>query len=297
MRFKGLDLNLLVALDVMLTEKNVSRAADRLCLSQSATSGALARLREYFSDDLLVQVGRQMVLTARAQALAPKVRAALMQIEGTIIRPPEFNPATVERTIRVIASDYVVIATLADGMRRIQAIAPGLTFAMNPPSEHPAETLSRGEVDLVAMPEVYMAPDHPSALYFVDDYVVLACAAHPDLGDTLTREQFFDLHHVTMRFATHALSYESWFLKNSGTERKVAVVAGSFTAVPFLLLGTRNIAVMQGKLARIYADLMPLKILPLPVEIPPLKESLQWHAMADGDDCLAWVRNQILTQA
>ena len=95
MRFKGLDLNLLVALDVLLTERNVSRAADKLCLSQSATSGALARLREYFDDELLVQVGRKMVCTPRAQMLEGKVRAALLQIDGTIIQPPEFDPTTV----------------------------------------------------------------------------------------------------------------------------------------------------------------------------------------------------------
>ncbi len=294
MRFKGLDLNLLVALDIMLTERNVSRAADKLCLSQSATSGALARLREYFGDDLLVQVGRQMVLTARAQTLAPKVRAALMQIEGTIIRPPEFDPGTVNRTVHIVASDYVVITVLAKAIRAINMKAPNLTIVVDQPTKDPDQLLARGDVDLIAMPEVYMAPDHPSEPYFDDEYVVIACANHPTIGDTITREQFFDLRHVLMRFGSHTLTFESFFLKHTGSERKIATVAGSFAAVPHLLRGTNNIAVMQGKLAKIFAQTQPLKVLDLPVEIPPLKEFIQWHRFSEGDECLAWIRKEII---
>lgn len=294
MRFKGLDLNLLVALDILLTEKNVSRAADKLCLSQSATSGALARLRDYFGDDLLVQVGRKMVLTPRAQSLSGKVRAALMQIDGTIIRPPEFDPATVVRNIRIVASDYVVIAELAQAIRVIRAKAPNLSITLDPPKAEPEQALSRGEVDLLAMPEVYISPDHPSAHYFTDEYVVMICAQNTRYGDTITRDEFFDASHVTMRFATHTPSFEAWFVKNNGVERKVAAVAGSFTAVPYLIEGTENIALIQGKLARRFAQQMPVRILPCPIDIPPLVEQLQWHAYSEGDECLTWVRDKIL---
>lgn len=295
MRFKGLDLNLLVALDVLLTEKNVSRAADKLCLSQSATSGALARLRDYFRDDLLVQVGRKMVLTPRGQTLAAKVRASLMQIDGSIIQPPQFDPVTAERTIRIIASDYVVIAELAAAVREIHRQAPSLTVIIDPPGEEPAEELARGEADLMAMPEVYIAADHPSEPYFSDEYVVLAWEGNDKLGDTITRDQFFESRHVTMRFANHMPSFETWFMKYSGEERNVAAVAGSFTALPFLLEGTENIALIQGKLAHVFAERLPLKILPSPVDIPPLVEHLQWHTFSQDDECLTWVRQQILT--
>ncbi|MCB1387890.1 MAG: LysR family transcriptional regulator [Rhodobacteraceae bacterium] len=294
MRFKRLDLNLLVALDILLTERNVSRAADKLCLSQSATSGALARLREYFGDDLLVQVGRKMVLTPRAQALAPKVRAVLMQIDGAIIQPPEFDPATVERTIRILASDYVAIAVLYEAIREIRRKAPKLTIVIDPPQENPAQALSHGDIDLLAMPEVYLAEDHPSERYFEDDYVVVTCAENPLYRDGITREEFFEAPHVSMRFTSHTPSFEAWFLKNSGSERKVAVQAGSFTAVPFLLVGTRNIALLQSRLARVFAAMMPLRVLTSPIDIPPLVEHLQWHAFSEGDDCLNWVRQEIL---
>jgi DNA-binding transcriptional LysR family regulator len=116
MRFGRLDLNLLVALDALLTEKSVSLAADRLCLSQSATSSALGRLRDYFGDELLVVRGRQMVLTARAESLVEPVRAVLEQVRSTIAVAPQFDPATADRQIRIMASDYsteVLLATVA----------------------------------------------------------------------------------------------------------------------------------------------------------------------------------------
>lgn len=295
MRFKGLDLNLLVALDVLLTEKNVSRAADKLCLSQSATSGALARLREYFNDDILVQVGRKMVCTPRAQVLQAKVRAALMQIDGTIIQPPEFDPATVERTIRIVASDYVVIAALSHAIAKIRAQAPNLTIHLDPPGLEPASKMERGEIDLMAMPEVYIADDHPSERYFSDEYLVLVDANHPAAEQgKISREAFFEARHVTMRFATHTPSFEQWFMKNSGVERNLAVVAGSFTAVPFLVQRTENVALLQGKLAKMFEQMMPVRALPCPVDIPPLIEHLQWHAYSAGDECLTWLRHQIL---
>lgn len=294
MRFKGLDLNLLVALDMLLTEQNVSRAAERLFLSQSATSGALARLREYFNDDLLVQVGRKMVLTARGQVLSAKVRAALMQIDSSIIQPQDFDPSTDDRTIRIVASDYVVMAELAAAVREIHRQAPGMTIILDPPGEEPAEELARGQVDLLAMPEVYIASDHPSVEYFTDEYVVLFWEGNDRIGDTMTKEQFFESRHVSMRFARHMPSFETWFMKYSGEERNVAAVAGSFTALPFLLEGTENIALIQGRLARIFADRLPLRVVPSPVHIPPLVEHLQWNSFAIGDVGLDWVRRVIL---
>ena len=124
MRFQRLDLNLLVALDALLAERSVSLAAERICLSQSATSSALGRLREYFADDLLVVKGRQMVLTARAESLVEPVRAVLEQIRTTISVSPPFDPATSDRAMTIMASDYVTEVLLATALREIADVAP-----------------------------------------------------------------------------------------------------------------------------------------------------------------------------
>ncbi|MBV7380622.1 LysR family transcriptional regulator [Maritimibacter dapengensis] len=298
MRFKGLDLNLLVALDILLTEKNVSRAAEKLFLSQSATSGALARLRDYFDDELLVQVGRKMVLTPRATALAGKVRAALVQIDGTIIQAPGFDPATVQRTIRIIASDFITISCLRSAVRNIGREAPGLVIDIQQPAHKPHEKIERGEVELLVMPELYVSPDHPSERVFSDGYVVVAWEGNTTHGTTITEAEFFAAQHATVMFETHTPSYEAWFIKNrSANERKLAVIAGSFSALPFLIEGTEYLALMHRSMAEIFAAQMPLRIIPCPIDIPELVEAIQWHTYSDSDECLAWVREKIMTAA
>ena len=144
MRFQRLDLNLLVALDALLAERSVSLAAERIFLSQSATSSALGRLREYFGDELLVVRGRQMVLTARAEGLVDPVRAVLEQIRTTIAVAPPFDPATTDRTITIMASDYSTEVLLAPALRQMAEVAPGLRIEIQPMNDTLIESLERG---------------------------------------------------------------------------------------------------------------------------------------------------------
>jgi len=294
MRFKGLDLNLLVVLDALLAERNVSRAGNVLNLSQSATSGALARLREYFGDDLLVQQGRNMVPTAMGSALAPQVRNALLQIEGTIIARPGFDPATARRDFRIVASDYVMVTWLAPIVAALSRDAPGLRFRISPPSSDPVEQLEAGAADLLLMPEKYLSDDHPSVRCFEDTYCVIACADNPAIGEELSAEAFYALPHVDAVFPTIVPGYSDWFTRQSGRERRVEVQAGGFTAIPYFVIGSRRIALVHERLAKLYAAHLPLRVFPAPVEIPTIIESLQWHRFAEDDESLRWVRGQIL---
>lgn len=294
MRFKGLDLNLLVVLDALLAERNVSRAGSALHLSQSATSGALARLRAFFGDDLLVPQGRNMVPTAMGAALAPQVRNALLQIEGTIIARPGFDPETARRDIRIVASDYVMVTWLAPIVSALSREAPGLRFRISPPSSDPVEQLEAGAADLLLMPDKYLSDDHPSVRCFEDSYCVIACSDNPAIGTKLTEEAFYDLPHVDAVFPTIVPGYSDWFTRQSGRERRVEVQAGGFTAIPYFVIGSRRIALVHERLAKLYAANLPLRIFPAPVKIPRIVESLQWHRFAEEDESLRWVRGQIL---
>ncbi|MBT9386792.1 LysR family transcriptional regulator [Pseudooceanicola sp. CBS1P-1] len=294
MRFKGLDLNLLVALDILLSEKNVSRAADRLCLSQSATSGALARLRDYFGDDLLTQVGRQMVLTPRASELSDKVRSTLMQIDRTILRSPDFTPRTAERRIRIIASDYATLTGLQRPLQEISRQAPLLQFEIQGPGADPQACLERGDVELMLMPEPCRAKGHPSVALFRDDYVVVAARGNSWLGEAISTEEFFAAEHVVARFPTFRPTFETWFVENHAESRRIACEAESFLAMPYLVAHTDRIALMHRRLAGTFASALDLRILPAPVAIPPLTEHLQWHVQSGSDDCLSWVRERIV---
>ena len=131
------DLNLLVALDALLTERNVTRAGNRLNLSQSAMSGALARLRHHFRDELLVPVGRRMMLTPVADGLVAPVRDILLKVRGTLGSKPRFEAATAARHLSLAVSDYVTEILLADVLRAARCEAPLITFDLRPVGRRP----------------------------------------------------------------------------------------------------------------------------------------------------------------
>src|SRR5438132_8110556 len=160
MDFRGLDLNLLVAMDALFAERSVSRAGERLYLSQSATSGALARLRETFHDPLLVPSGRTMALTPLAEGLIEPVREFLLQAEFILHASPVFDPAKSARKFRLMMSDYVETVVMTEALPRIQTAAPGIHCELF--SNDGSQVLERGEIDLSITPRKYLAAKHPS---------------------------------------------------------------------------------------------------------------------------------------
>lgn len=298
MRFDRLDLNLLVALDALLAERSVSLAADRICLSQSATSSALGRLRDYFADDLLVQKGRQMVLTARAEGLVEPVRAVLEQIRSTIAVPPPFDPATSDRTIRIMASDYITEVLLAVSMIDLQQQAPGMRFEIQSLSESLLESLERGAVDLLITIDYAISADHPSQILFEDDYVVVGWNGNPAMAEPMTKELYFALGHVTARFGRARVSaFEDWFVRRQKRQRRLEIVTHSFLSLPGLVIGSQRIATMHRRLATRMAAYLPLTLREVPMDIPPIREAIQWHISSNNDPAIRWVVERIMSDA
>lgn len=302
MRFKGFDLNHLMVLDELLTERSVTRAGEKLLRSQSTVSGVLARLREQFGDDLLVQVGREMVPTARGRELAAAVRDVLMQIDARVMTPPEFDPARTDRRVRIFASDYLMIAGLADALRGVQALAPNLRIEVVQPTQMmrgqngPAQMLEDGELDLLAMPQLYCSPHHPNLPLFTETFCCLVCRDNPLVGDRLDLPDFLHMRHVTVGFGPGARpSYEEWFAREFGEDRRrIDAVAGSFATMPFLLPGTQRIALAHRRLAEVFARFLPLRIVEAPMAVPPLVEAVQWHQYAGTDRALMWLRDHLV---
>lgn len=290
MRFERLDLNLLVALHALLTEKSVSLAADRLCLSQSATSSALARLREYFGDELLLSKGRYMVLTARAEELIEPVRAVLEQIRSTIAIAPPFDPATSDRQFRVMASDYTTQVLLADAFRHFAKEAPHMRFEVQPMNINPAESVERGMVDLLITIDFALSGEHPSQFLFEDDYVVVGDDQNPAMQRPMTRERYFEMGHVTARFGrAQTPAFEEWFTSRLKQKRRIDIVAPNFLSLPALVLGTDRIITMHRRLAAQLASVYPLALQEPPFAIPPIREVVQWNAANNEDRALRWV--------
>lgn len=294
MRFHHLDLNLLVALDVLLEEQNITRAAERLHMTQSATSGVLGRLRKYFEDDLLVQVGRTMQPTPYALELAKPVREVLLTIRSSITAKPVFDPTTSKRHFRLIASDYLISVLFSQVIQRIHQEAPGITFEMHPPGEQAVEMTLRGEVDLMFVPERYVIEGHPSQLLFEEEHVCVVWKGNTYVGDTLTLEQYMEMGHISVAFGrSRQLSIEDWFMSQYGFKRRLEVITNDFNTLPQLLVGTHRVATMHRRLAELYARYLPLRIIPPPVKIPVMREIMQWHRSMDGDPMHRWLREKV----
>jgi LysR family transcriptional regulator, nod-box dependent transcriptional activator len=297
-RFQRLDLNLLVALDALLTERSVSLAAERICLSQSATSSALGRLREYFGDELLVAKGRQMVLTSRAEQLVEPVRAVLQQIRSTIAIQPPFDPATSDRTLTVMASDYTTEVLLSVVLAEMTRLAPHMRFDITPMSESPIEALERSGVDLLVTVDYALSADHPQQLLFEEDHVAVAWIDNTQIHEGMTEELYFSLGHVTTRFGkTRIPAFEDWFHRKQGRTRHVEVVSPSFLAAAGLVIGTQRITTMHRRLAYRLAKYLPLRVYPLPFEMPVIRESAQWHLSNDNDPAIRWFVERLVLSA
>ena len=293
MRFKNLDLNLLVALDLLLTECNVSRAAEKMHITQSAMSNALARLRSYFDDDLLVTVGRKMELTPRAELLREPVRDILVRIEASVIAMPEFDPATSDRTFRIFVSDYTMVTLMPAFMSVIAPCEYPVKFEFLPQSDQAHRVLERGEADLLIIPREYASKDHPVEVLYEEDFVCIADARHPRIGEKLDRETFCRERHAVMRPASTATSYETRGMKTLGIERIIDTTTFSFTSLPWLVAGTLRIATMHARLARTAARHLPIRIMELPFDLPRMPQAMQWHTYRTNDPALIWLKGRL----
>ncbi|TKW64008.1 MAG: LysR family transcriptional regulator [Paracoccus denitrificans] len=196
MRFRGLDLNLLVALDVMMRERNITRASEKLNLSQAATSNALSRLREYFDDELLVRVGRRMVLTDRARALQAELEEVLRRIETGVITAPDAPPQQLKRRIVVATADAIATDLLARLTARLAVEAPGIQLVIRPLGSNPDQVLERGGVDLLVIPVQFASANQPKAILYEESFRVLACR-DGIWGDTdLAADGYLQASHV-----------------------------------------------------------------------------------------------------
>lgn len=298
MRFNKLDLNLLVALDALLLENSISRAAERVHLSQGAMSNALARLREHFGDELLVAVGRRMEPTPRAQALAPVVRDLLVRIDATLQVQPLFDPTTTERSFRIVASDYSMWVFVPQLLRYADRLDATARFEFLPQVGNATQALERGEADLLIIPLRYVSPDHPAAPLFRDEFTCLMDAHNPLAGQPLTREAYAAAGHAVMQPpGTPSSAIDATHLQQLGIERRAEVASYSFSSLPGLIAGTRRLATVQRRIARQACQHLPLVSVDPAFELPVVDQRLQWHRHRATDPGLLWLRETLMAAA
>ncbi len=298
MRYKRFDLNLAVVLDALLAEQSVTKAGQRLNVSQTTVSDALARLREHFGDELLTQIGKKMVPTALGASLAQPARNMLLQADAMLNTRPAFNPAAANRHFTLMLSDYVATVLISRFVPILQAQAPSITLELLPHSQAPWESLNHGEVDFLIMPANFVHDGHSSTILFRDDFSCVVWDQHPFQGDTINMEQYLSMAHVVNRVGRNrAPTFDEWFFKNYGHARKVEMIAMDFNSVPQFVIGTQRIGTMHTHLARYYAQYLPVRLLTPTFELPVLEEAMQWHRFNDNDPAMLWMRELLVATA
>lgn len=290
-----LDTHLLQVLYTLLTERSVTRTAVRLNLSQPAVSFSLKRLRALFGDELLVRSGNGMVLTVRGEALQPALREVLDSLANVFANATAFDPATTQSSWRIGCPDYLATVYMAAVVATLRGEAPDSRLTIHPlgPELRVEEALAHGELDIV----IGNWPEPPENLHIAplltDDIVCLMAREHP-LAHGMTVEQYLGAGHIVpLPFSSTHRGVIDQHLARLKLARNARVTVPFFSMAPHMLASTDLIFTISRHFANYYASLLPLAVCPCPVDYPPMKFYLLWHARSQHDPAHKWLRGAL----
>ncbi|HYF19588.1 MAG TPA: LysR family transcriptional regulator [Ramlibacter sp.] len=293
----SLDLNLLRYLCVLVQEASVSRAAERLNVTQPAVSAALKRLREAFDDPILVRSGQVMAPTPRALDMAEQVAPMLSGVRELLERRGPFEADKARRSFTLMGSDYVQFFVLPRLAAQLAAAAPQVQLEHRPANPGKVEAwLQGGQVDLGIGYLATPAPALRSRLLFSDEQVCVIRRGHPAAKGPFTAERYAELTHVAVSpggAGFYGARIDA-LLKSLGIRRRVMLTLPAFMAVPYVVAQTDHVATVPGRFARYFAGLLPLHILAPPLPFPAFEISLFWHERVHADLANAWLRQQVV---
>jgi DNA-binding transcriptional LysR family regulator len=305
LNLRTFDLNLLKVFDVVMTERNLTRAAHHLALTQPAVSNALRRLREALGDDLLVRKGRGLEPTARGQELWPEVRMALQRLQVSLV-PRSFDPASAGNTFVLTMAD----STAAELMPQLESIlavqAPGVCLRVVPlTTRDPRRMLDDGHTDLALghFPAVSsdlaaraQTGDPVSYLYqrlFDGDYVCVMRKGHPLARGALTVERFCSARHLLVSFSGRAFGFVDEALAAMDRSRRVVMTVNQFFTAGKVVTHSDLLTVLPRHFVKVtgYSDMLVLR--ELPFAVAPIHVDALWHQRQDSDAAHTWLRGQI----
>jgi DNA-binding transcriptional LysR family regulator len=291
---KNIDLNLLRAFDALMTERNVSRAANKLFLSQPATSALLSRLRDVLKDPILVRSGRGMVPTERALALAEPVRRILTDIHEVLQPPGEFDSRLSTRTFTIAATEYVVHTLLPAFTKQLESIAPHIRIAFVAPNhETMVRQMESGALDMAILNETLIPEQLHTSRFVKDEFCVIARHSHPGIKKRITLDAFCLLPHVIVSPRTGSFSAQTdEALESVGRTRFVQLSVPYFTLAAGIVSSSDMIAVYPVRLAEKAAK--QLQILKPPLALPSFAMQICWHERAHRDPAHQWLRTMLL---
>lgn len=292
-------LRLFLVLDALLAEGSVTRAAARLGLTQPAVSHALRHLRELYGDPLVVRTRDGMSPTPLAQALLPRLRAGLTELEKALNGEVGFDPAVSRRRFTLATVDHPAITSLPAMMARLAVEAPGIDVRVRPLGPGLAEQLETGALDTVLAGgevERQLALDRGlmRTLICSEPFVCIVRADHPRVGETLDVETWLTLPHVMTSTGGHDRGLVDAVLEQHGLSRRIALTVPSFAGAPAAVAGTDMVAAVPRTIAEWGARLYGLRRFPPPLPLPAGDAYLWWHERLHGDAAHRWWRRLLL---
>lgn len=292
LHLQSVDLNLLMVLNVLLEERNVTRAGARLALSQPATSHALSRLRALFRDPLLVRGPRGMQLTATAERLRAPLRSAIDGLANTLEEFQSFDARATKWHVQIGMTDYVGFTLLPALHRRLAADAPGVDLAVSLVSKDQAPLLlDGGQIDLATG----FFADAPRQFLrqhlFRDSFVCLMRKTHPLLKKRLTIERLLSFPHVAILSRGETLGIVDQTLAEQGITRHSSVTTSHYLLAPFLLQSSDLVAMLPRRIAIGLGGLLDLRMREPPIRIPGFGVEMMWHPRLNRDRGLSWLRS------
>ncbi|MFK0333184.1 LysR substrate-binding domain-containing protein [Rhizobium sp. NPDC090275] len=288
------DLNLLPVFVTLMEERNVTRAADRLGITQPALSNALARLRVVMRDPLFVRERYGMQPTQMALELAPVIATALAAIDGAVLGQQEFDPAEAGLSFTIAPNSYVEYVLMPAIVARLRETAPGIRLRLTPYGNDLIETGVMSGTTAMVLGRIVEPPDNLVVQHLMDEG--LACvirADHPEVSDSLSKEQYERMRHVNV--VPHGRLRVGLFqaLEQRGLRREVAVSVTHFLAVPEMIAVTDYCATLPRLICRHLAADPRLKIVPAPVDLGSFPVDLAWHVRHRNDPAHRWLRSLI----
>ena len=298
-----MDMNLLRALEALLEERSVTRAAERMGLTQPAMSAALSRLRALFGDPLLVRERRKMVPTHRALQLAGPLSDAMARLRAAIEEGPVFDPRATTRTFHIATSDYGESLVIPSVAAALQKQAPAISLRLTRTEflyVPPKDALDSGELDFAlgffGLPVTDVAL--LSQRLFDDRFVCVASKRHPRIRHRLSMQAFLDVPQIRIIYPGDlAIGTVDVMLQSRGLKRNVALTVSHLSTVPHLVAESELIGFVPERMARIAARSLPIRLFTPPIALPPLAITLLWHERRQYDPGHRWLRELITSRA
>src|SRR5579859_2969983 len=288
------DLNLLPVFVTLMEERNVTRAAERLGITQPALSNALSRLRTMLKDPLFIRERYGIQPTQTALELAPSIAEALAKLDDAVLGQQEFDPAQADRVMTIAPNSYVEFVLMPAIVARLGEIAPGIRLRFTPYGNDLVETGVMSGTTAMVLGRVTDPPDNLVVQHVMDEG--LACvvrADHPEIGDSISREQYERMKHVNVLPPGRMRAGLFQALQQHGVKREVAVSVTHFLAVPEMIAVTDYCTTLPKLICRRLANDPRVKVLPPPVDLGTFPVEMAWHVRYRNDPAHRWLRGLV----